>query len=96
MLYKQDIIDRIVQKGYTKTDANTIIDVCTRVITEALVEGESVRLVGFGTFSVSDSPSRKMIDYQTKQEVIIPAYKSPKFLAGKFLKRAVKEGFVRE
>jgi len=61
-----------------------------------LVEGESVQIHGFGTFDVKECKPRETVDLQTKERIVIPAYKAPKFTAGKLLKRAVKEGFIRE
>lgn len=96
MLKRNDIIERLVLKGYTKKDAGTIIDDISMTITEALVEGESVQIRGFGTFEVREGKSREVIIPHTKEKTIIPAYKAPKFSAGNLLKRAVKEGFVRK
>lgn len=96
MLKRNDIIERLALKGYTKKDAGIILDDLVRMITEALVDGESVQIHGFGTFEVKECAPRSTVDLQTKERIIIPAYKAPKFTAGKLLKRAVKEGFIRE
>jgi len=96
MLKRNDIIERLALKGYTKKDAGIILDDLVRMITEALVAGESVQIHGFGTFEVKECAPRSTIDLQTKERIVIPAYKAPKFTAGKLLKRAVKEGFIRE
>lgn len=96
MLKRYDIIERLVQKGYTKKDAGVILDDLVMTITEALVSGESVQIHGFGTFEVKEYAARETVDLQTKERIIIPSYRAPKFAAGKLLKRAVKEGFVRE
>lgn len=96
MLKRNDIIERLAQRGYTKKDAGIILDDIIKMITEALVDGESVQIHGFGTFDVKEFASRETVDLQTKQRIVIPAYKAPKFTAGKLLKRAVKEGFLRE
>lgn len=95
MLKRTDIIERLSQKGYTKTDAGIILDEFVQVITEALVNGESVQIHGFGTFEVKEHRQREMFDFQANK-IVVPAYKAPKFTAGKLLKRAVKEGFIRE
>ena len=96
MLKRNDIIERVAQKGYTKKDAGVILDDIIKMITEALVDGESVQIHGFGTFDVKECAPRETVDLQTKQRIVIPAYKAPKFTAGKLLKRAVKEGFLRQ
>ena len=96
MLKKEDIIERIMRKGYTKKDAGTILDDVLSVITESLVEGDSVQIHGFGTFEVKEYAERETVDFQTKERIVIPAYKAPKCTAGKLLKRAVKEGYIRK
>ena len=95
MLKHNDIIERLSLKGYTKSDAGVILDDVFDVITEALVAGEGVQIYGFGAFDIKEYAPRESVDYQTKERIIIPSHKTPKFTAGKFLKRAVKEGFVR-
>jgi len=64
-------------------------------ILKALEDGNSVSLVGFGTFKVSDRKARKGRNPQTGEEIDIPASKVPKFVAGKALKEAVKQLFVQ-
>lgn len=96
MLKKTDLVERLSQKGYTKKDGGIIIDDVFKVIMEALVQGEAVRIYGFGTFEVKEYAARESIDLQTRERVELPAYKIPKFTAGKLLKRAVKEGLLRE
>ena len=95
MLKRNDIIERLAKKGYTKNDAGIILDDIFMLITEALVNGESVQIHGFGTFDVKDCAARETVDLKTKERIIIPPYKAPKFTAGKLLKRAIKEGLVR-
>ena len=96
MLKKDELCARLAEQGYTKKDANIILDDVFRVITEALIEGESVMIHGFGTFDVREHKERQMIDYQTQEWITNPAYKFPKFTAGQTLKRAIKEGFIRD
>jgi DNA-binding protein HU-beta len=95
MLLRKDIIDKLSQEGYTKKDSAVILDDIVKIISQALVDGEGVRLHGFGTFEVIEHKSKETIDPQSKQRITVPAYKHPKFTAGKHLKRAVKEGFIR-
>lgn len=96
MLKRNDIVERLMLKGYTKKDAGVILDDVFGVITESLVSGEGVQIYGFGTFDVKECAPRETVDFQSKERIVIPAYKAPKFTAGKLLKRAVKEGFIRE
>ena len=60
------------------------------VVTEALVAGDRVSLVGFGAFEVTNRAARMGRNPQTGEDMEIPATKAPKFKAGKILKEAVK------
>lgn len=95
-LTKDNIVDRLSTRGYTKKDASIAINDLIRVVMDALIDGDSVQFHGFGTFEVRNIASRETTDMQTKRRITIPPFKSPKFTAGKLLKRAVKEGFIRE
>lgn len=96
MLNRQDIITRLSKKRYTKKDAEIVLDDVIQVIMEALIEGEGVHLYGFGTFTVKQVAERSTIDLRSKKRIVIPSYKAPKFTPGKLLKRAIKEGIIRE
>lgn len=93
---KNEFIDRLAQKGYTKKAAADFVDDMIQTISEALVEGETVQFYGFGTFDVRESAERESVDFQTKKRITIPGHKAPRFIPGMFLKRAVKEGVIRE
>ena len=96
MLKRTDIIEKLAEKGYTKKDASIIMDDFVMVLMEALIAEESVMLRGFGTFTVIEYPEREMVDIATGNKHIVPAFKAPKFMPGKLLKRSIKEGFVRK
>ena len=93
---KSDFIARLATKGYTKKDAECIVNDFLDTVTETMVEGESIQFHGFGTFAVRESAPRESMDYQTKQRITIPGHKAPKFMPGKLLKRTIKEGIIRE
>ena len=93
---REEIIDRLAKKGYTKKSANLIIDDVVRVITEALVEGEEVQLHGFGTFYVRNMAPRDTNDLLSGERITIPGHNLPKFVPGRTLKRWVREGIIRE
>ena len=87
---KSDLISAIAAKtGETKKSAEASLNAVTEAITEALVKGEKVQLVGFGSFEVRKRAARKGRNPQTKEEIKIPASKSPVFKAGKALKDVV-------
>jgi DNA-binding protein HU-beta len=87
---KTDLINEVAKVVKTKKDAQTALDAVLSSITEALKKGDSVSLVGFGTFKVTERKARKGRNPQTGQEIYIAASKVPKFVAGKALKDAVK------
>lgn len=87
---KADLISMSAEKaGTTKAIAEDILNSFTQSIQEALIEGKSVTLVGFGTFSVTQRAARKGRNPQTGAELDIAASKVAKFKAGKTLKEAV-------
>lgn len=92
MIQRDDFIERLAAKGYTKKDAATIMDDFIKTLEEALVDGESVMFRGFGTFEIRERAARESRAPRTKELITIPAYKTPHFAAGKLLKRKVKEG----
>lgn len=95
-MVKKDIVNKLAEKGYTKKDADGIIDDIVAVITDAMVNGEEVKLHGFGVFSVIERKPRRTLDLRTKEYIDVPAHKAPKFKPGSLLLKAIKEGFVRE
>ncbi len=87
---KSDLIAAIADKtGTTKKSAEASLNAMTEVITDALVKGDKVQLVGFGSFEVRKRAARKGRNPQTKEEIKIPASKAPVFKAGKALKELV-------
>ena len=89
---KSDLIAAIAAKtGETKKDAEATLNAFVDVVTNALVKGDKVQLVGFGTFEVRKRAARKGRNPQTKEEIKIPASKAPVFKAGKALKELVNK-----
>ena len=87
---KSELIDHVADAaGLSKADAGRAVDGVMEIITEALAKGESVTLVGFGTFSVGERAARIGRNPQTGAEIQIAASKQPKFSAGSKLKDAV-------
>lgn len=96
MLLREDFIDRLAKKGYTKRDSDAIITDFLQTLEEIMVEGESVMFRGFGTFEVKERVQREIVSPTTKERMVVPPYRSPHFSAGKLLKRKVKEGAHQE
>lgn len=87
---KSDLVSKVSElSGLTKATADKSIDSVFAAITAALKAGHDVRLVGFGTFSVSARPTRQGRNPRTGQNIAIPASKAPKFSAGKVLKDTI-------
>ena len=72
--------------GLTKTDSTKALDAFINSVAKALKEGKEVRLVGFGTFGVSERASRNP---RTGETIKIPARKVAKFKPGKALQDSV-------
>lgn len=88
---KTELVDAIAESAdLTKVQAKAALESTLNAITEALKEGGTVQLVGFGTFKVSHRAARTGRNPQTKAEIQIPATTVPAFSAGKALKEAVK------
>ena len=86
-----ELVNTISRKmGATKKDAEKAVTAFIDTVTEALVEGRKVQLIGFGTFEVRERAARKGRNPQTGEEIEIPASKIPAFKAGKSLKDSVK------
>ncbi len=87
---KNDLISKVADAtGLSKADAGKAVDAVFATITDALKSGDDVRLVGFGTFSVTTRAATTGRNPRTGETIQIPASKQPKFKAGKQLKDAV-------
>ena len=87
---KSDLVAAMAAKtGDTKKSAEETLNAFVDVVTEALVKGDKVQLVGFGSFDVRKRAARKGRNPQTKEEIKIPASKAQVFKAGKALKDLV-------
>ncbi len=87
---KNDLIAKVAESAkLTKGDAGEAIEATLENIMKALSAGDDVRLVGFGTFSVSHRAQSQGRNPRTGEPMTIPASKNPKFKAGKALKDAV-------
>lgn len=87
---KNDLVAAVANgTGLSKTDATRAVDEVFDQITSALKKGDDVRLVGFGTFLVSNRAASVGRNPRTGEPINIPAAKRPKFTAGKGLKDAI-------
>ena len=89
---KSDLIAAIATKtGETKKGAEAALNAFIETVTDSLVKGDKIQLVGFGSFEVRKRAARKGRNPQTKEEIKIPASKAPVFKAGKALKDVVNK-----
>ncbi len=87
---KTELVANVAEKaGLTKKDAEKALGAVIESIEEALVEGDKIQLIGFGTFEVKDRAARTGRNPQTGKEIEIAASRNPVFKAGKALKDAV-------
>ena len=87
---KNDLVAAVANgSGLSKADAAKAVDAVFDSITDALKQGDEVRLVGFGTFAVSERAASQGRNPRTGETIQIPASKQPKFKAGKGLKDSV-------
>ena len=87
---KAELIDMVASEAdLSKTDASAAVDAVFNGITKSLRKGDSVTLVGFGTFSVGNRAARTGRNPRTGEAITIKASRSPKFKAGKALKDAL-------
>ena len=88
---KTELIEKIaVGASISKADAKKALEATVEAIKNALVEGDKIQLIGFGTFSVSERPAREGINPATKEKITIAAKKVAKFKAGAELADAIK------
>jgi nucleoid DNA-binding protein len=88
--YRKDLIKRVAGKTNKSVKESTeFVNATLEAIRDALKEGESVRLVGFGVFSVRDTAPSVRVNPQTRQKINVPTRKRIKFISGKKLNDAV-------
>ena len=78
------------QAGLTKADAGRALDAMIGAISKTLKKGDTVSLIGFGTFSVNKRAARTGRNPATGETIKIKASKTPSFKAGKAFKDAIK------
>ena len=89
-MIKAELIEAIADAAdLTKADAGRALDGLVAAVTNALKKGDTVSLVGFGSFQVKERASRQGRNPQTGKTITIAAAKIPSFKAGKALKDAV-------
>ncbi len=89
---KMELISAIAEKAeLSKKDAEKALAAVVESISEALQAGDKVQLIGFGSFEIKNREARIGRNPKTKEEIRIPASKTPVFKAGKALKDKVAQ-----
>ena len=91
---KQELIEKInsrVKNPMTKADAERFANAFIATVTEAVAAGDSVQIVGFGTFTTRDRAARTARNPQNGSTIEIPAKKVPAFKPGKAFKEIVNK-----
>ena len=87
---KGQLVEKVAEKAnLSAKDSAAAVNACMDVVKETLSAGESISLVGFGTFEVRERAAREGLNPRTKEKLTIPAVKVPAFKAGKSLKAVV-------
>jgi DNA-binding protein HU-beta len=89
ILTKEAIIEKmcdVAGENATKKNAAIYLEAFTQAVTDVLTNGDSVKLIGFGTFEVIERSAREGRDPRNGTAITIAASKTPKFKPGKLMK----------
>ncbi|MCI9433403.1 HU family DNA-binding protein [uncultured Reyranella sp.] len=89
-MVKNDIVSALCEKGYYKDQASEVVDDVFQIIRDALVQGDSVQIRGFGTFGVKIHKGRNSLDISTGEKRVSNDCRVPMFKASDSLKGAVR------
>ncbi|MBA7552267.1 DNA-binding protein HU [subsurface metagenome] len=88
---KGELVGKVAEgTGCTKVETKRIVECVFENITGCLAKGDTIRLIGFGTFGVRKRTAREARNPRTGEKVSVPAMSVPFFKAGKELKERVK------
>ena len=90
MLKRKDLINRLSERGYTKSTSEKMIVDLFDVVSEALASGEDVRVQGFGAFELVTLKETRMTNISTDKREIVPSRTKVRFTPGEKLARAAK------
>ncbi|MBQ1773980.1 MAG: HU family DNA-binding protein [Prevotella sp.] len=87
---KTEFVEKIAAaSGLSKADSKKALEAVVATVKEALVAGDKVSLIGFGTFSVNERPAREGVNPANGKKIKIAAKKVAKFKAGADLEAAL-------
>ena len=89
---KTELVAAVAEKtGASKKDREKLVSAVFETMTDALVAGEKVSMVGFGAFEIKERPARTGRNPRTKETIEIPASRAASFKPGKALKDAINK-----
>lgn len=88
---REGMLSPSTHRDFTKGEIERVLDAAINVIMDTVADGDSVQLVGFGTFTHSERVERNGHNPKTKEKIVIAACKTPKFKAGKLFKDALNK-----
>jgi len=89
---KEEMVNELSYKtGFTKKDSEAVLDAVFQIISDSLVSGDKIQIVGFGTFEVKERAPRVGRNPKANLPVPIPAKRVPYFTPGKVLKSLVEK-----
>lgn len=89
---KTELVAVMAEKtGLKKVEADKALKAFIEAVTEELIAGGDVRLVGFGTFDVKERAAHAGVNPRSKESIQIPASKAPRFKVGKAFKDAINK-----
>ena len=89
-MFKTDLIELLAWKTcQSKAASGEVVDAFFEIIGDALSHGDTVHLIGFGTFGITKAKARTILHPQTGDVIQLPAGKRPKFTGGSKLKAAI-------
>ncbi|MGA1847270.1 HU family DNA-binding protein [Deferribacter abyssi] len=84
---KKELIEEISKKsGVKKSEVELVVNAFFKVVNDTVKRGEPVNVIGFGKFVLTERGERKVRNIKTGEEMVIPAKKIPRFVAGKKFK----------
>lgn len=87
---KTELVSRVAERAnMTKKDTERFLNTFIDVVEEALAQGDTVAILGFGTFLARERPAREGRNPRTGQPIQIPASKVPVFRPGRGLRGSV-------
>ncbi len=89
---KKEFIEAIAAKtGKSKVETTEFVEAFVTTVEDTLVSGDSIRLIGFGTFEVRERGARTSRNPKTGEKIEVAASKAPAFKVGASLKKAVNK-----